>query len=115
MKLLTQFKDKILLSNKKLKMRYSASKVTLITFSLVFFLNYFFVWLGFKLDFFLPSLSFTYMAFIVSLVLFLFFAITIFSEDNKILKYIWIAFLVILYILALVIFYVPKELITNLI
>lgn len=113
MNIIKEFKEAVLLSDKKLKMRYSASKVTLVVFTLIFFLNYYFVWLGFSLDFFMPSLAFTYMAFIVSLLLYLFFAIHIYFE-NKILRYVWIAILVILYIVSLIIFYLPKEIILSL-
>lgn len=114
MSIINDFKDAVLLSNKKLQMRYSASKVTLVVFTLIFFLNYYFVWLGFNLDFFITTLAFSYMAFVVSLILYLFFAINIYFS-NKNLRYIWIAFLVILYIVALVIFYVPKDVIFSLI
>jgi len=114
MSLINDFKDAVLLSNKKLQMRYSASKVTLVVFTLMFFLNYYFVWLGFGLDFFLPSLAFTYMAFIVSLILFLYFAMNIYIE-NKIFRYVWIAFLVIMYIVSIIVFYVPRDAIFSLI
>lgn len=76
---------------KIVEIRLNSSKNFFILTSLVFFLNYFFVWARFFDNIFLKTLSYTYVLFIVwMLFYFYFFFLNKFEKLKIVLVFVWI-------------------------
>ncbi len=82
--------------------RYKSAKFAFIMMTLIFFLNYFFVWAQFYYDFFIVTLPYTYILYLLSFLyyVFYFFKLNIFSRFNwNIAEIIFFFFLLLLFLL----------------
>lgn len=84
-----------------LKYRYNSSRNIFIYLSLIFFLNYFFVWAKFFDNIFLLTLPFVYVSFLVSIMIFWYFYLLSNFKLNKIWNIISIIILWILFLIFL--------------
>ena len=66
-------KDTFSNEEKIVKERYLASKFSFIILSLLFFINFFFVWAGFYTDFFINTLLITYISLLLSIVYYFYY------------------------------------------
>ena len=98
-------KDSFSDSKNIIEVRYMISRVVFLFFALVFFINYFFVWASFYLDLFSLTLPFSYIFFLLSLLLFIYF----FAKKKFLYKinFIFEVFFVILLFVIFTIFLVP--------
>lgn len=84
-----------------LKYRYNSSRNIFIYLSLIFFLNYFFVWAKFFDNIFLLTLPFVYVSFLVSIMIFWYFYLLSNFKLNKIWNIVSIIILWILFLIFL--------------
>lgn len=84
-----------------LKYRYISSRNIFIYLSLIFFLNYFFVWAKFFDNIFLLTLPFVYVCFLVSIIIFWYFYLLNNFKLNKVWNIVSIIILLILFIIFL--------------
>lgn len=83
--------------------RYEASKNIFIYFCLIFFLNYFFVWAKFYDNIFLKTLPFTYVAFLVTIIFYIFY----YFKSKFELKMVYNVVIIILLTIFLLLFLIP--------
>lgn len=86
-----------------LKYRYESSRSLFIYWSLIFFLNYFFVWAKFFDDIFLKSLTYSYFVFLIVTFFYSYFFLKYTFEIKWILNII----LIIIFLLLFLIFSIP--------
>ena len=110
-----KFLEKTLKNKEEMTLaRYKSAKFLFIAMTFVFFLNYFFVGAQFHYDFFIKTLTFSYILYLIAFLfyVFYFFKLRVFSKLKwKIAEVIFFVFLLIIFLVFSLIVIVWKDIV----